>query len=61
MHRKIKGRNVIYGQQFSHTVRTQKCKEQSLDHMKAMKTPVLNYRLKGKVLSFPGHITYFKG
>lgn len=60
MHRKIIGGNMIYGQQFSHTVRAEKCKKQSLVHVKALKTPVLKYRLKGKVLSFPGCTIYFK-
>lgn len=52
-----KGKSVIYvciyiyGQHPSHAIRGQRGKEQFLDHVKAMKTPVLSYRLKGKVLS----------
>ena len=42
----------IYDQHFSHAVRGQRIKEQFLDHVKAMKTPVLSHRLKGKVLSY---------
>lgn len=42
----------IYGRHFSHAVTGQRGKEQFLDHVKAMKTTVLSYRLKGKVLSY---------
>lgn len=42
----------MYGRHSSHAVRGQRGKEHFLDNVKAMKTPVLSYRLKGKVLSY---------
>lgn len=41
-----------YDQHYSHALRGQRGEEQFLDHVKAMKTPVLSYRLKGKGLSY---------
>lgn len=41
----------LYYQHFSCSVGGQRGAEQFLDHMKAMKTPVVSYRLKGKDFS----------
>lgn len=41
----------IYYQHLPYAVRGQRGPEQSLDHVKAMKTPVVSNRLKGKVFS----------
>lgn len=57
---KKREKSSTYSQHFSHVIREQRGKEQFLEHVKAMKTPVLSYRLKF-FLTSPGCIIYFKG